>query len=63
MRPGIGGPGAMGPGQAGPPGPGGGGVPPLHGQFVVADGNGGYTTTLTQTGTITAISDTDRRQR
>lgn len=30
----------------------------LHGEFVVADGAGGYTTMLTQTGRITAISDT-----
>ncbi|MFX0575456.1 hypothetical protein [Nocardia nepalensis] len=29
---------------------------PLHGQFVVCDGNGGYRTELTQTGTITALS-------
>ncbi len=32
--------------------------PSLHGQFVVSDGNGGYTTEITQTGTVTAISDT-----
>ncbi|MCU1641567.1 MAG: hypothetical protein JWN03_1842 [Nocardia sp.] len=39
-------------------GPGGGTVtgPPLHGEFVVSDGNGGYTTELTQTGTVTALS-------
>jgi hypothetical protein len=30
--------------------------PSLHGEFVVADGAGGYTTELTQTGTVTAIS-------
>jgi hypothetical protein len=30
----------------------------LHGEFVVADGAGGYTTELTQTGTVTAISPT-----
>jgi hypothetical protein len=30
----------------------------LHGEFVVADGAGGYTTQLTQTGTVTAISPT-----
>jgi hypothetical protein len=32
--------------------------PSLHGEFVVADGNGGYRTDLTQTGTVTAISPT-----
>lgn len=32
------------------------GAPTLHGQFVISDGNGGYTTELTQTGTVTAIS-------
>ncbi|WP_405138374.1 hypothetical protein [Nocardia sp. NBC_01388] len=32
--------------------------PPLHGEFVVSDGNGGYTTELTQTGTVTAVSTT-----
>ncbi|WP_227983773.1 hypothetical protein [Nocardia spumae] len=32
--------------------------PSLHGQFVVSDGKGGYTTELTQTGTVTAVSDT-----
>jgi hypothetical protein len=30
----------------------------LHGEFVVADGAGGYRTELTQTGTVTAISPT-----
>ncbi|GHF62124.1 hypothetical protein FHX82_002880 [Amycolatopsis bartoniae] len=30
----------------------------LHGEFVVSDGNGGYTTELTQTGKVTAISST-----
>ena len=30
----------------------------LHGEFVVPDGAGGYTTVLTQTGTVTAISPT-----
>lgn len=30
----------------------------LHGEFVVSDGNGGYTTELTQTGTVTQISST-----
>jgi len=32
--------------------------PSLHGEFVVADGNGGYRTELSQTGTVTAISPT-----
>src|SRR6476469_560721 len=32
--------------------------PTLHGEFVVADGKGGYRTELTQTGTVTAISPT-----
>ena len=30
----------------------------MHGEFVVRDGAGGYTTVLTQTGTVTAISPT-----
>lgn len=30
----------------------------LHGEFVIADGRGGYATELTQTGTVTEISDT-----
>jgi hypothetical protein len=30
----------------------------LHGEYVVSDGNGGYTTELTQTGTVTDISST-----
>jgi hypothetical protein len=30
----------------------------LHGEFVVPDGNGAYTTVLTQTGVLTAVSDT-----
>jgi hypothetical protein len=30
----------------------------LHGEFVVPDGAGGYTTELTQTGAVTAISPT-----
>ena len=30
----------------------------LHGESVVADGNGGYRTELTQTGTVTAVSPT-----
>jgi hypothetical protein len=34
-------------------------VPPsLHGEYVVADGSGGYRTELTQTGAVTAISPT-----
>ena len=45
-----GGPGAGG-GQAGP-------MSALHGEFVVADSNGGYTTEVTQTGTVTAVSAT-----
>jgi len=52
------GPGMNGPG--GQSGPGGDSAGPmgeaLHGQFVVSDGNGGYTTELTQTGTVTAVS-------
>ncbi|MEV4344233.1 hypothetical protein AB0J83_07130 [Actinoplanes sp. NPDC049596] len=38
---------------------GGGGAGPsaaLHGEYVVSDGNGGYTTQLTQTGTVSAVS-------
>jgi hypothetical protein len=31
---------------------------PLHGEFVVPDGSGGYATELTQMGTVTAISPT-----
>jgi hypothetical protein len=34
------------------------GPTPLHGEFVVADGSGGYATELTQTGIVTAISPT-----
>ncbi len=30
----------------------------LHGEFVVADGMGGYTTVLSQSGTVTAVSTT-----
>lgn len=30
----------------------------LHGVFVISDGNGGFTTEITQTGTVTAVSDT-----
>lgn len=60
--PGFGGPGG-GPGF-GPGGPGGGPwggggmADALHGEFVVSDGHGGFTTQLTQTGTVTEISDT-----
>lgn len=32
--------------------------PSLHGQFVVSDGNGGFTTVLTQSGVLTAVSGT-----
>jgi hypothetical protein len=47
----------------GGPGPGGPGrwsalAGALHGEFVVPDGNGAYTTVLTQTGVLTAVSDT-----
>jgi hypothetical protein len=45
-------------GAIGRPGQGEIGPPSLHGEFVVADGAGGYTTELTQTGTVTAISPT-----
>ena len=38
------------------PGPHAAGATPLHGEFVVPDANGGYTTMLTQTGTVTAVS-------
>src|SRR5689334_230992 len=34
------------------------GPPSLHSEYVVADGNGGYRTELTQTGVVTAISPT-----
>jgi hypothetical protein len=67
-RGGPGGPdGPAGPGPGGPGGPGRGGMsgiagmgpaPALHGEFVVADRNGGYTTELVQTGVLTAVSDT-----
>ena len=30
---------------------------PLHGEFVVTDGTGGFTTIISQTGRVTAISD------
>jgi len=44
-------------GSGGGPGPAEVGSTSLHGEFVVPDG-GGYTTVLTQTGTVTAISPT-----
>jgi hypothetical protein len=45
-------------GRAGGPGgaTGGGTASALHGTYVVADGNGAYTTQLTQTGTVSAVS-------
>ncbi|TSD97240.1 hypothetical protein FOS14_14720 [Skermania sp. ID1734] len=52
---------AQGPGAGTAPGPGGMGGPggaPLHGEFVVSDGNGNYTTELTQIGTVSAVSAT-----
>jgi hypothetical protein len=54
------GPGAMpgGPPGIGAHGPGTDSAPALHGEFVMPDGSGGYTTVLTQTGTVTAISPT-----
>ena len=45
-------------GATGGPGPADVGATSLHGEFVVPDGAGGYTTELTQTGTVTAISPT-----
>jgi hypothetical protein len=45
-------------GTAAGPGPAAVGATSLHGEFVVPDGAGGYTTVLTQTGTVTAISPT-----
>jgi hypothetical protein len=45
-------------GAAGAPGQAAVGSTSLHGEFVVPDGAGGYTTELTQTGTVTAISPT-----
>ena len=59
--PGFGGGPGGGPGGGGPGGggPGGARLPAaLHGEFVVSDGHGGYTTELTQTGTVTDVSDT-----
>lgn len=50
---GPGGPGGQHTGQMGASGP---GPMSLHGEFVVPDGSGGYTTELTQTGTVTATS-------
>jgi hypothetical protein len=48
--------------RMGPPGPvgrmGPGGPVVLHGEAVIEDGNGDYVTRLTQTGEVTAISDT-----
>ncbi|MDT7732637.1 MAG: hypothetical protein QOK45_2890 [Mycobacterium sp.] len=45
-------------GSGGGPSPAAVGSTSLHGEFVVPDGAGGYTTVLTQTGTVTAISPT-----
>jgi hypothetical protein len=45
-------------GAIGGPGPADVGATSLHGEFVVPDSAGGYTTVLTQTGTVTAISPT-----
>jgi hypothetical protein len=36
----------------------GGGMAPLHGEFTVSDGNGGYKTAVMQRGEVTAISST-----
>jgi hypothetical protein len=66
VRPGggvLGGPGGPGGsdgqhGAIGGPGPAAVGSTSLHGEFVVPDGSGGYSTVLTQTGTITAVSPT-----
>ena len=56
---GRGGPGFGGGQGFGGGGPGGARLPAsLHGEFVVSDGHGGFTTELTQTGTVTDISDT-----
>jgi hypothetical protein len=46
-------------GQSGQGGPGGGAglMDALHGEYVVSDGNGNYTTELLQNGDVTAISD------
>jgi hypothetical protein len=48
------GPGGWGGGRAGPGGPAPAGA--LHGEFVVPDRDGGYTTEVTQTGVVTAVS-------
>ncbi len=64
-----GGPGQMGPGGPGQIGPGGPApapmmfgagpdTPSVHGEFVVTDASGGYTTVVTQTGAVTALSTT-----
>jgi hypothetical protein len=45
-------------GAVGGPSPASVGATSLHGEFVVPDGAGGYTTVLTQTGAVTAISPT-----
>jgi hypothetical protein len=50
---GFGGPGGFGGGPGGAAGL----ADSLHGEFVVPDGHGGFTTEVTQTGTITAVSD------
>jgi hypothetical protein len=47
---------AAGIGMHGPGGPGAVGATALHGEFVVPDGAGVYTTMLSQTGTVTAVS-------
>jgi hypothetical protein len=58
---GPGGQGGMGGGpggsQSGGPGGGAGLMDALHGEYVVSDGNGNYTTELLQNGDVTAISD------
>ena len=51
---GFGGPGGAGTGGGG--GAAGGMMAALHGSYVVSDGNGGYSTELTQTGTVSAVS-------
>jgi hypothetical protein len=53
-----GGPGGGQHGGIGGPGPAAVGAISLHGEFVVPDGAGGYSTVLTQAGTVTAISPT-----
>jgi hypothetical protein len=53
-----GGPGGPQHGAIGGPGPAEVGATSLHGEFVVPDGPGRYSTVLTQTGTVTAISPT-----